>query len=137
MGRPLKKDINGTNVIGTFGGTVAGAGVDSRAGIRVTGKFGGNTNNDYYIVKQRGARTYLVTRDGTTLQTGVLVESIVNDGDILIMGSTDGTNTTGNNISIQKLTRRLAVDFYGNYYTWFLTQYEDSSGDWIKLTPLS
>lgn len=135
MARPLKKDINGVNVLGTFGGTAAGAAVDSSAGIRVTGRFGGTTNTDYYLVKQRGAKTYVVTRDGTTRKTGVLVESIdnsIDDGQILITASADGQSP--GNVSIAKLTKRIATDFSGNRYKWQLSKYEDSSGDIIVLT---
>jgi hypothetical protein len=124
MGRPLSKDVNGVRVIGTFTGD---------AGIRVTGKFGGTTDTDYYIVKQRGARTYVVTRNGTTFQTGVLASSIVNNGDILIMGSVTGLNPP--NIALAKLTKRLANDFNSNTYTWYLSQYQDSTGDLIVLKP--
>ena len=125
MGRPLSKDVNGVKVIGTFTGD---------AGIKVTGKFGGTTNTDYYIVKQRGAKTYVVTRDGTTYQTGVLVSSIANNGDILITGSTNPGVSPGS-VAIAKLTKRLATDFSSNTYTWYLKNYEDSTGDFIVLTP--
>jgi len=124
MGRPLNKDINGVKVIGTFTGD---------AGIKVTGKFGGTTNTDYYLVKQRGAKTYVVTRDGTTFQLGVLASSIVNNGDILITGSVTGLSPA--NIAIAKLTKRLATDFSSNTYTWYLKNYQDSTGDLIVLTP--
>jgi hypothetical protein len=124
MGRPLNKDINGVKVIGTFTGD---------AGIKVTGKFGGTTNSDYYLVKQRGAKTYVVTRDGTTFQLGVLASSIVNNGDILITGSVTGLSPA--NIAIAKLTKRLATDFDSNTYTWYLKNYQDSTGDLIVLTP--
>jgi hypothetical protein len=124
MGRPLSKDVNGVKVIGTFTGD---------AGIRVTGKFGGVVNTDYYLVKQRGARTYVVTRNGTTFQTGVLVASVANDGDILIMGSVTGLNPP--NIALAKLTKRVATDFDSNTYTWYLSQYQDSTGDLIVLKP--
>lgn len=126
MGRPLSKDVNGVKVIGTYVGD---------AGIKVTGRFGSTTNTDYWIVKQRGARTYLVTRDGSTYRVGTLVNSIDNavaNGQILITGSTDGLSP--GSVSIAKLTKRIATDFSGNRYTWFLTQYEDSTGDIIKLT---
>jgi len=133
MGRPLSKDVNGVKVIGTYIGD---------AGIRVVGKFGGTTNTDYYIVKQRGAKTYVVTRDGTTYQTGVLASSIVNNGDILITGSTNsgrtptlGTSPSVGSIAIAKLTKRLATDFSSNTYTWYLSNYQDSTGDFIVLTP--
>jgi hypothetical protein len=133
MGRPLSKDVNGVKVIGTFTGD---------AGIRVVGKFGGVVNTDYYIVKQRGAKTYVVSRNGTTFQTGVLAASVVNDGDILITGSTDkaktptpGATPSAGSIAIAKLTKRLATDFNSNTYTWYLSNYQDSSGDFIVLTP--
>jgi hypothetical protein len=133
MGRPLSKDVNGVKVIGTFTGD---------AGIRVVGKFGGTVNTDYYLVKQRGAKTYVVTRDGTTYQLGVLASSIVNDGDILITGSTNSgrtptlvTSPSVGSISIAKLTKRLATDFSSNTYTWYLSNYQDSTGDFIVLTP--
>jgi hypothetical protein len=138
MARPLKKDVNGVNVLGTFGGAAAGAAVDSSAGIRVTGRFGATTDTDYYLVKQRGARTYVVTRDGATRKTGVLVESInngIDDGQILITASSDGLSPgVGNSVSIAKLTKRIATDFSGNRYKWRLSKYEDSSGDIIVLT---
>ena len=133
MGRPLSKDVNGVKVIGTFTGD---------AGIRVTGKFGGVVNTDYYLVKQRGAKTYVVTRDGTTFQLGVLAASVTTDGDILITGSTDkaktptpGATPSSGSIAIAKLTKRLATDFSSNTYTWYLSNYQDSSGDFIVLTP--
>jgi len=133
MGRPLSKDINGVKVIGTFTGD---------AGIRVVGKFGDRVDTDYYIVKQRGAKTYVVSRDGTTFQTGVLAASVVSNGDILITGSTDKSKTPTPNATpsagskaIAKLTKRLATDFSGNTYTWYLSNYQDSTGDFIVLTP--
>ena len=136
MGRPLTKDVNGVRVLGTFGTNTAG---DKSAGIRVTGKFGGATNSDYFLVKQRGAKTYIVSRDGVTMELGVLVETIANDGDILITGSPAGLSPPGAgnagevNISIAKLTKRMATDFQGNRYKWYLSNFEDSSGDYIVL----
>ncbi|NBR61743.1 hypothetical protein EB118_16775 [bacterium] len=134
MGRPLTKDVNGVKVLGTFGGSIAGAAVDSSAGIRISGRFSGTTNSDYFLVKQRGAKTYIVSRDGTTMRLGVLAPSVVADGDIVMLGSTQGT--TPGNIAIAKLTKRLATDFNGNRYKWFLSNYEDSSGDTLVLIPL-
>jgi hypothetical protein len=133
MGRPLSKDVNGVRVIGTFSGD---------AGIRVAGRFNGSSSYDYWIVKQRGAKTYVVTRDGATVQLGVLAASVVNNGDILITGSTDkaktptpGATPSAGSIAIAKLTKRLATDFSGNTYTWYLSNYQDSTGDFIVLTP--
>ena len=131
MGRPLTKDVNGVRVLGTFGTNTAG---DKSAGIRVSGRFGGVTNSDYFLVKQRGARTYIVSRNGVTMQLGVLVPSVTNNGDIVILGSTQGV--TPGNIAIAKLTKRIATDFSGNRYKWYLSNYEDSSGDTLVLIPV-
>lgn len=131
MGRPLTKDVNGVRVLGTFGTNTAG---DKSAGIRVSGRFGGVTNSDYFLVKQRGARTYIVSRNGVTMQLGVLVPSVTNNGDIVILGSTQGV--TPGNIAIAKLTKRIATDFNGNRYKWYLSNYEDSSGDTLVLIPV-
>lgn len=131
MGRPLTKDINGVRVLGTFGTNTAG---DKSAGIRVSGRFGGTTNSDYFLVKQRGAKTYIVSRDGSTMQLGVLVSSVANNGDIVILGSVEGV--TPGNIAIAKLTKRIATDFSGNRYKWYLSNYEDSSGDTLVLIPV-
>lgn len=131
MGRPLTKDVNGVRVLGTFGTNTAG---DKSAGIRVSGRFGGVTNSDYFLVKQRGAKTYIVSRNGVTMQLGVLVPSVTNNGDIVILGSTQGV--TPGNIAIAKLTKRIATDFNGNRYKWYLSNYEDSSGDTLVLIPV-
>jgi hypothetical protein len=138
MGRPLKKDINGVNVIRSFTGT--------QPGILVQGYFGGSLANDYQIVKQRGKSTYVVVRTdsdeftdaesqggltGTQLQVGTLVsgEPAAN-GEIRIRGSVTGQ--TPGEVAIAKLTKRIATDFSGNRYTWFLDN--DSSADVIVLT---
>lgn len=131
MGRPLTKDVNGVRVLGTFGTNASG---DKNAGIRVSGRFGGVTNSDYFLVKQRGARTYIVSRDGSTMRLGVLVPSVTNDGDIVMLGSTQGV--TPGNIAIAKLTKRLATDFNGTRYKWYLSNFEDSSGDTLVLVPV-
>lgn len=125
MGRPLKKDVNGVNVIGTFTGD---------AGIKVEGYFGGSLGTSYYITKQRGAKTYVVTANGTDLFTGTLVSGQpAANGEIRILGSTTGLLPA--TTAIAKLTKRVATDFSGNRYTWFLSQYADSTGDVIVLKP--
>lgn len=126
MGRPLKKDINGVNAIGTFTGN---------AGIKVTGYFGGSSGT-YFIHKQRGAKTYVVTTDGATFYTGVLQSTAPDaNGEIAIVGYlTGGADASATYIA--KLTKRIATDFSGNKYTWRLTNYADSTGDQIELTAL-
>ncbi len=126
MGRPLKKDFNGFNVLGTYTGD---------AGIRVTGYFGGSSGT-YYIKKQRGAKTYVVTADGSTFYTGVLQSDAPNaNGEIAMIGYAEsGADATA--VYIAKLTKRIAIDFSGNRYKWRLGNYQDSTGDQIFLTAL-
>jgi hypothetical protein len=54
MGRSLKKDIFGTDVIRN--------GVGANTGITVSGYFSSALATDYSIVKQRGANTFVVAR---------------------------------------------------------------------------
>jgi hypothetical protein len=141
MGRPLYKDVNGVKVTRSFAG--------GEAGIKVEGYFGGSLATDYQIVKQRGAKTFVVLRQatdnftdaesipgsitGTNLRTGVLVAAQPSaNGQIRILGSTDGQ--TPGTVAIAKLTKRLATDFSGNKYTWYLDN--DSSGDVLVLTAI-
>lgn len=143
MGRPLHKDVNGVKVTRSA--------VGAQAGIRVQGYFGGVLGADYQLVKQRGKKTFVVlktsvdelndgdsianTVTGTDLRTGVLVatEPAAN-GEIRIQGSTIGTSDNGL-VALAKLTKRVATDFSGNRYTWFLEN--DSSTDYIVLTPIA
>jgi hypothetical protein len=140
MGRPLKKDVYGTKVTRSF--------TTSQAGILVQGYFGGSLASDYQIVKQRGKSTYVVVSTatdafnegdsissltGTDLKTGKLVsgEPAAN-GEIRILGSTTGQ--TPGTTAIAKLTKRLAYDFSGNKYKWYLDN--DSSADVLVLIPV-
>ena len=54
MGRPLKKDI--------FGSAVLGLNNSGNLGIAVSGYFGGALSTDYVLIKQRGANTYVVAK---------------------------------------------------------------------------
>ncbi len=140
MGRPLKKDVYGTKVTRSF--------TTSQAGILVQGYFGGSLASDYQIVKQRGKSTYVVVSTatdafnegdsisnltGTDLKVGKLVsgEPAAN-GEIRILGSTTGQ--TPGTTAIAKLTKRLAYDFSGNKYKWYLDN--DSSADVLVLIPV-
>ena len=141
MGRPLKKDVYGTKVTRSFTG--------SQAGILVQGYFGGSLASDYQIVKQRGKSTYVVLKTstdefteaesipgsitGTNLQVGKLVSGTpAANGEIRILGSTTGQ--TPGTTAIAKLTKRLAYDFSGNKYKWYLDN--DSSADVLVLIPV-
>lgn len=57
MGRPLKKDIFGTDALGLNNG--------GNTGIAVSGYFGGALSTDYVLIKQRGANTYVVAKKET------------------------------------------------------------------------
>jgi hypothetical protein len=128
MGRALKKDINGVDVINTPAAAATG----------ITCEFyDGSTNQvDGILIKQRGSRTYVVARIGApgTLFTNTLVTGApAAAGEMRIRGSTSGM-LDANLVSIAKLTKRVATDFSGNRYTWFLEN--DSSADYIVLTAL-
>ena len=131
MGRPLRKDVNGVDVIGT----------PATASTGITCEFYDGTTNqvDGILIKQRGSRTYVVARIATptTLFTCALVTGApAAAGEMRIRGSTVGNlnNDAVANTSIAKLTKRVATDFSGNRYTWFLEN--DSSADYIVLTAL-
>ena len=128
MGRALKKDVNGVDVINTPAAAATG----------ITCEFydGATNRTDGILIKQRGAKTYVVARIGTpgTLFTNTLVTGTPSAaGEMRIRGSTTGNLDTGL-VSIAKLTKRVATDFSGNRYTWFLEN--DSSADYIVLTAI-
>jgi hypothetical protein len=126
MGRPLRKDVNGVDVIGTFTGN---------SGIKVEAYNAGSLSTASYIVKQRGAKTYDVTENGTDVYRCVLVATEPDaNGEMRILGSTTGLLPA--TTAIAKLTKRVATDFSGNRYTWYLSQYADSTGDVIVLTAI-
>jgi hypothetical protein len=127
MGRPLRKDVLGTDVIGT---------PVSNTGVTVEFHDGSALRTDGIIAKQRGAKTYLVSRVGTpntrftcVLQSGEPAAA----GQMRMRGSTTGNLDTGL-VAIAKITKRVATDFSGNRYTWFLEN--DSSADYIVLTAI-
>jgi hypothetical protein len=140
MGRPLKKDVYGTKVTRSF--------TTGEAGIVVQGYFGGSLASDYQIVKQRGKKTFVVLKSstdaftesesiggitGTNLKTGVLVSAEPSaNGQIRILGS--ATGQTPGDIAIAKITKRIATDFSGNRYKWYLDN--DSSADVLVLIPV-
>lgn len=154
MGRPLYKDVNGDIVIGTGAGATTGITVEF---------WDGSTNQtDGVIIKQRGARTFVVCRVGdigTTANYKVckLVDTTPNaDGDMRMMGYPEGN--ANQPVPISKITRRLAFGFPSSpvlgstglwdgedgaastnhdqkKYTWYLEN--DSSADFIVLTEVT
>jgi hypothetical protein len=131
MGRPLSKDILGVNVIGE---------ATSNTGIRVE-FYDASLRTDGGIVKQRGAKTFVVAqeanldttnlKDSTSTTTATLVNAEpAAAGEMRLFGYV-GSNS-GAEVNIAKITKRVATDFSGNRYTWELEN--DSTNDYIVLT---
>ena len=128
MGRPLRKDINGLDVIGT----PAGASV----GITVAFHDGTALRSDGIIIKQRGAKTFVVARIGTpaTTFTCVLKNGTPSAaGEMQLTGSTDAALDSGL-VNCAKITKRVFTDFSQNRYKWYVES--DSSADYIVLTAI-
>jgi hypothetical protein len=128
MGRPLKKDVKGTEVLGTAATT--------SAGIRVSFYDGSTLQTDGIIIKQRGAGTFQVARVGTPLvrTNCVLVSDTPNAvSEMQIVGYVGGNGAQPT--ILRRISRRLALDWSGNRYTWYLEN--DSSNDYIVLTPVT
>jgi hypothetical protein len=125
MGRPLRKDVNGVDVIGTY---------VSNTGIRVD-FYDSELRSDGIILKQRGAKTFVVAQVGTptTRTTAVLVSDTPNAaGEMNLFGFIGGNGAQRTNLA--KITKRVATDFTGKRYKWQLAN--DSSNDYIVLTAL-
>ncbi len=137
MGRPLRKDKNGVDVIRSRGTS----GTDGTSGITLSGYFTADSglNADYMIIKQRGAKTFVVAQVGNIGTTSAYTTAVLKNGtpsaagEMQMTGSTTGNLDTGL-VNIAKITKRIATDFSGNRYTWFLEN--DSSADYIVLTAL-
>lgn len=128
MGRPLRKDVNGVDVIGTPANT--------STGITVAFHDGSSLRTDGIIIKQRGAKTFVVARVGTpaTRFTCVLKNGTPSaGGEMQLTGSTSGM-LDANLVNCAKITKRIFTDFSGNKYKWYLEN--DSSADYIVLTAL-
>lgn len=129
MGRPLRKDKFGTDVIGTPVGTAAGITVAF---------FDTQLRTDGIIIKQRGARTFQVAQVGTPLvRLACVLKNGTPDaiGEMRMFGYVGQEGAAANEVAIAKITKKLVTDFSGNKYTWFLEN--DSSADYIVLTPVT
>jgi hypothetical protein len=146
MGRPLRKDVNGVSVIGSF--STPSAKDPKDAGIRVE-FFDTALRTDGIIIKQRGARTFVVSRDGN-FDAAVNLNSTPNKftcvlqsaepaaaGQMRLTGYVGQEGNASNLKAIRKITKRVATDFDGVKYTWKLVNFEDSTGDVILLTPVA
>ena len=131
MGRPLRKDVNGVDAIG----------IPTNAATGITCEFyRGSLQTDGIIIKQRGSDSFTVTRVGEAATTSTyrictLQSTQPNaEGEMRIQGSTTG-QLDADLVAIAKITKRVATDFSGNKYNWFLEN--DSSADYIVLTPIT
>ena len=129
MGRPLRKDVLGTDVIGTFA---------SNTGVRVDFYDGSTLQTDGVIIKQRGAKTFVVCRVGDIGTTANYVTAVLQDStpnaanEMSLVGYVGGNGAQPTYLA--KITKRVATDFSGNRYTWYLEN--DSSNDYIVLTAI-
>lgn len=133
MGRPLKKDILGVNVIGE---------ATSNTGVKVE-FYDASLRTDGGIVKQRGAKTFVVAqeanldttnlKDSTSTTTAVLKNGTPSTAGEMRLWGYVGSNS-GTEVNIAKITKRVATDFSGNRYTWALEN--DSTNDYIVLTAI-
>ena len=129
MGRPLKKDVYGTNVLGTP--------VGSNAGIIVHFHDGASVITDGFLVKQRGARTFIVASlaNPEVRYTCRLSETLTGAGQMKMIGYNGQEGVVTNEVAIARITKRLVIDFTGRAYKWRLDN--DSSVDYIGLTPVA
>jgi hypothetical protein len=138
MGRPLRKDINGVDVIGTPATTSRGIRVEAYAGgvaytdATYNGPDTGGADNYAYIYKQRGAKTFVLKNQaGTNLGACVLQAAIPDgNGEMRINGYIGGNSAVPTPLA--KINKRTAKDFNGVRYTWQLVN--DSTSDYIVLT---
>jgi hypothetical protein len=134
MGRPLKKDINGVDVIGTPATTSTGIRVEAYFGSAAYTDATYNASTNYaYIYKQRGAKTFVVQNQDGTKATCVLQSAIPDsNNEMRINGYIGGNGATPTPLA--KITKRVATDFTGKRYKWQLVN--DSTSDYIALTAL-
>lgn len=138
MGRPLKKDVNGVDVIGTpAGGSALDRGIRVEAyagGVAYTDATYNSTTNYAYIYKQRGAKTFVLKNQaGTNLGPCVMQSTTPSaNGQMRMYGYVGGNGAQLTPIA--KITKRVATDFSGNRYKWFIVN--DSTSDYIHLTAI-
>lgn len=123
----------------TISGTATGTAVmvnSGSTGIPVA-FFDTQLRSDGIIIKQRGAKTFQVARSGTTADRSncVLVADTPNAiNEMSIVGYVGGTNGTMA-IPLRRLTRRVAIDWNNNIYTWYLKN--NGANDFIVLIPVT
>lgn len=131
MGRPLRKDVNGVDVIGTNVG-------NSGAVVRF---YNSSLRTDGVIIKQRGSKSFVVARRGDIGTTANYVTGVLKNGTPSAYGEMQliaylAGGADASAVNVAKITKRIVTDFSGNKYTWRMTNYADSTGDQIELTAL-
>ena len=130
MGRPLRKDVLGTDVIGTPATTSTG----------ITVKFyDASLRTDGVIIKQRGAKSFVVCQVANIGTTSAYTTAVLKNGTPSAAGemqmiayTAGGPDASATNVA--KMTKIIITDFSGNRYTWFLDS--DSSADQLIITPV-
>ena len=137
MGRPLKKDVNGVNVIGTYG---TNSGGDNSAGI-VVKFYDASLRTDGVIIKQRGSKSFVVARIGSIGTTSAYTTAKLKNGTPSAYGEmqiiaylTGGADASA--VNVAKITKKIITSFTGAKYTWRMTNFADSTADQIELTAL-
>ena len=136
MGRPLRKDVNGVDVIGTYGT----ASSDSPAGI-VVKFYDASLRTDGVIIKQRGAKSFVVARIGSIGTTSAYTTAVLKNGtpsaagEMQIIAYLSG-GADASAVNVAKITKRIITSFTGAKYTWRMTNFADSTADQIELTAL-
>ena len=109
MGRPLKKDVNGVNVIGSAAYGSAG---EKDAGITVE-FFDTALHTDGAIIKQRGAKTYVVAAMGDIYDENInfsenTIACTLQEDEPSAAGQMRITavDQSGNSVYVAKLTKR-------------------------------
>ena len=136
MGRPLRKDVNGVDVIGTYGT----ASSDSRAGI-VVKFYEARLRTDGVIIKQRGAKSFVVAQIANISTTSAYTTAVLKNGEPSARGEmqiiaylSGGADASA--VNVAKITKRIITSFTGAKYTWRMTNFADSTADQIELTAL-
>lgn len=134
MGRPIKKKYLGNT------GTDATPKIPVQAAyINGEEKFD-EGGAELYIVKQKGARRFVVSsKDDTAQALCKLVNKVYDgssavvlaEGEMVIIGY---TATTGEAKVIQKMTNRVATDYNGVRYKWAVS--DDSTTSVLTLTAM-
>jgi len=97
------------------------------------------TDNDLYILEQKGARRFRVFSAANGIGVCTLVNddgsSEIGDNEMVLRGFIGGNpGAAGTAVYIRKISGKKAYDFSGNAYTWYVD--DDSSQNVLVLTAI-